>query len=162
MINDLYRGYSSMRWSYKTIHYALKKEGLLGSAFLDEPEIELSLNQYGKAGWELVSLLETMDGLIAVFKQPLDLNPRPFPSPHNSAEKSEQPQKVPEKKRQILADRFDQKNDDTGRDEDIAEAMLLEEFEIVEDKVKQAVGTPSAEKSSAPPPPVDVGSIRIE
>jgi hypothetical protein len=67
-----------MRWSYKTIHYELKKEGILGSAFLDEPEIELSLNQYGKAGWELVSLLETMDGVIAVFKQPLDLETRSF------------------------------------------------------------------------------------
>lgn len=62
-----------MRWSYKTVHYALKKEGLLGSAFLDESEIEQSLNEYGKAGWELVSLLDTADGVIGVFKQPLDL-----------------------------------------------------------------------------------------
>lgn len=62
-----------MRWSYKTVHYALKKEGFLGSAFLDESEIEMSLNEYGKAGWELVSLLETLDGLTAVFKQPLSL-----------------------------------------------------------------------------------------
>ena len=60
-----------MRWSYKTVHYELKKEGLLGSAFLDAPEIELSLNEYGRAGWELVSTLETMDGIIAVFKQAL-------------------------------------------------------------------------------------------
>jgi hypothetical protein len=65
-----------MRWSYKTVHYELKKEGLLGSAFLDESEVELSLNEYGKAGWELVSILETQDGLIAVFKQPLRLECR--------------------------------------------------------------------------------------
>jgi hypothetical protein len=62
-----------MRWSYKTVHYELKKEGLLGSAFLDESEMELSLNEYGKAGWELVSVIENMDGLVAVFKQPLSL-----------------------------------------------------------------------------------------
>ncbi len=62
-----------MRWSYKTVHYELKKDGLLGSAFLDESEIETSLNNYGKAGWELVSLLETLDGVTAVFKQPLSL-----------------------------------------------------------------------------------------
>jgi hypothetical protein len=63
-----------MRWSYKTVHYELKKEGLLGSAFLDESEVELSLNEYGKAGWELVSTLETSDGIIAVFKQPLTVD----------------------------------------------------------------------------------------
>jgi hypothetical protein len=49
----------------------LKKEGLLGSAFLDESEIEQSLNEFGAAGWELVSMLETRDGIMAVFKQPL-------------------------------------------------------------------------------------------
>ncbi len=59
-----------MRWSYKTVHFSLKKEGLLGSAFLDESEIESSLNDYGKAGWELVSFTEVSDGLIGVFKQP--------------------------------------------------------------------------------------------
>lgn len=61
-----------MRWNYKTEHFSLKKEGLLGSAFLDEAEIELSLNEFGKAGWELVSLLEVNDGVIAIFKQPFN------------------------------------------------------------------------------------------
>lgn len=61
-----------MRWGYKTVHYELKKEGFLGSAFLDEAEVEQSLNEYGSAGWELVSMMETQDGLIAIFKQPLD------------------------------------------------------------------------------------------
>jgi len=62
-----------MRWSYKTEHFSLKKEGLLGSAFLDEAEIEISLNEFGKAGWELVSFMEVNDGIIAVFKQPFGL-----------------------------------------------------------------------------------------
>ncbi len=60
-----------MRWSYKTVHFSLKKDGLLGSAFIDEVEIEYSLNEYGHAGWELVSFMEVNDGLIAIFKQPL-------------------------------------------------------------------------------------------
>ena len=59
-----------MRWSYKTVHFSLKKDGLLGNAFLDEAEIEVTLNDYGKSGWELVSFMEVNDGLIAVFKQP--------------------------------------------------------------------------------------------
>ncbi len=59
-----------MRWSYKTVHFGLKKDGLLGNSFLDEAEIEISLNNYGKSGWELVSFMEVNDGMIAVFKQP--------------------------------------------------------------------------------------------
>ncbi len=59
-----------MRWIYKTVHYELKKEGILGPAFLDENEIEESLNEYGKAGWELFSTMEISDGFLAIFKQP--------------------------------------------------------------------------------------------
>lgn len=61
-----------MRWGYKTVQYGLKKEGLLGSSFLDEAEVEQSLNEFGQAGWELVSLFGMQDGLMAVFKQPLE------------------------------------------------------------------------------------------
>lgn len=63
-----------MRWSYKTVHFSLKKDGLLGSAFIDENEIEITLNDFGKSGWELVSFMEVNDGLIAVFKQPFGRN----------------------------------------------------------------------------------------
>lgn len=63
-----------MRWSYKTEHFSLKKEGLLGSAFLDEAEIEMALNEFGKVGWELVSFMEVSDGMIAIFKQPFSRN----------------------------------------------------------------------------------------
>lgn len=59
-----------MRWSYKTVRFGLKKEGLLGSAFLDESEIEYALNEFGKSGWELVSFVEVQDGLVGVLKQP--------------------------------------------------------------------------------------------
>jgi hypothetical protein len=144
-----------MRWSYKTIHYELKKEGILGSAFLDEPEIELSLNQYGKAGWELVSLLETMDGLIAVFKQPLDLDSRSFSSPSDSPERISRSPKGLEKKTKTFESKLDEKNDLEVLDEDVVEAMLLDEFEVVEEKIEKTVSKPSM-------PPVDVGLIRIE
>ncbi|NNK55916.1 MAG: DUF4177 domain-containing protein [Desulfofustis sp.] len=62
-----------MKWSYKTVHFELKKEGLLGGSFLDETEVEEQLNQYGRSGWELTSVIEVQDGIIAFFKQPLDL-----------------------------------------------------------------------------------------
>jgi hypothetical protein len=59
-----------MQWSYKTVQYELKKEGLLRNSFLDEMEVEQSLNEYGQEGWELVSLYAMQDGLMAVFKKP--------------------------------------------------------------------------------------------
>lgn len=68
-MNKLREDVGMMRWSYKTVHFGLKKDGLLGSAFLDESAMEQSLNEYGQSGWELISLLETRDGLVAVFKQ---------------------------------------------------------------------------------------------
>ncbi len=63
-----------IRWCYKTVHYELKKEGILGGVFLDESEIEESLNEFGRAGWELVSIMEIHGGLIAIFKQPIILS----------------------------------------------------------------------------------------
>ncbi len=62
-----------MKWSYKTVHFELKKEGLLGGAFLDETEIEEQLNDYGRSGWELISVIEVQDGIIAFFKQSISL-----------------------------------------------------------------------------------------
>ena len=62
-----------MKWSYKTVHFELKREGLLGGSFLDEAEIEEQLNDFGRSGWELISVIEVQDGIIAFFKQPLDL-----------------------------------------------------------------------------------------
>jgi len=62
-----------MKWSYKTVHFELKKEGLLGVGFLDESEIEHALNEYGKSGWEVISVLEVQDGIIVIFKQPLGM-----------------------------------------------------------------------------------------
>ena len=148
-----------MRWSYKTIHYELKKEGILGNTFLDEPEIELSLNQYGKAGWELVSLLETMDGVIAVFKQPLDLETRSFTSSSVPVTRAGSFQKGPERKTRASEPEEEEKRE--GKidleilEEEVAEAMLLDEFEVVEDSADET-------DSGASSRPVDVGSIRIE
>ena len=62
-----------MKWSYKTVHFELKREGLLGGSFLDETEVDEQLNQYGRSGWELTSVIEVQDGIIAFFKQPIDL-----------------------------------------------------------------------------------------
>jgi hypothetical protein len=60
-----------IRWRYKTLHFELKKDGILGGAFLDETELEERLCRYGRDGWELVTVLDVEDGLVALCKQPL-------------------------------------------------------------------------------------------
>ena len=143
-----------MRWSYKTVHYELKKEGILGSAFLDEPEIELSLNQYGKAGWELVSLLETMDGLIAVFKQPLDMETRSTSLPLKTSETTSRPPGVLQEKAPFTKPVVKTTAEQPIYRDEVAEVQVLDEFEVVEDKVES--------DQLRPIEPVDIGLIRIE
>lgn len=107
-----------MRWCYKTVHYSLKKEGFLGSVFLDEAEVEQSLNEYGQAGWELISITETQDGLIAIFKQPLDYVDDPI-----SPEKMEKSTMVLEEKESALITEDDiieeESKDDAHPDDDL-------------------------------------------
>lgn len=140
-----------MRWSYKTVHYELKKEGLLGNAFLDESEVEQSLNEYGKAGWELVSMLETMDGLIAVFKQPLSIGAGTFkaPAPPAYSIQPDDGQTQSEKKSRDTGENTDVFIEGVGSD-----VVLLDEFEVVEEKKEKRDPGKSAS--------ADVGSIRIE
>lgn len=106
-----------MRWSYKTVHYSLKKEGFLGSAFLDEAEVEQSLNEYGRAGWELISVTETQDGLIAIFKQPID-------RPENGflvGDIIEDDEEKPEETEELITERdiIEETDDASSADDDI-------------------------------------------
>jgi hypothetical protein len=133
-----------MRWSYKTVHYELKKEGLLGSAFLDESEVEQSLNEYGKGGWELVSILETMDGLIGVLKQPLSLDTESF-YPLQRPEAENRPMQVAEAEEEIV---------ETPLEEVSEEAVVTDYYEVVEEEIEESPETPKE--------PIDVGTIRIE
>ena len=142
-----------MRWSYKTVHYELTKEGLLGSAFLDESAVELSLNEYGKAGWELVSMLETVDGLIAIFKQPLGLDNSPdFFVDSEKRIDDEIKNRATEEVTDIGEKPPERFSVDEIFEEDVS---LLDDFEVVEEVDKSQGDFKSPEKS-------DVGAIRIE
>jgi len=146
-----------MRWSYKTVHYEMKKEGLLGSAFLDESEVELSLNEYGKAGWELVSILETHDGLIAVFKQPLSLGSRSLRLHGEEFEDRVLPSRPEKSRREIPESRVKPVIEEVDQ-----ELVPVDEYEVIEEE-------PEIEEKTVPSKPEqskvssnDVGAIRIE
>jgi hypothetical protein len=141
-----------MRWSYKTVHYELKKEGLLGSSFLDESEVEISLNEYGKSGWELVSMLETMDGLIAVFKQPLSLSTESFYPPIEKESEDLEEEDLSDEE-QFVVEPLSTTRNSTYDDE----VVLVEDFDVIEE-----AETISVKEKKRPATDVDMGSIVIE
>lgn len=160
-----------MRWSYKTVHYELKKEGILGSAFLDESEVEMSLNEYGKAGWELVSMIETMDGLIAVFKQPLSMDSgssyqqepatEPTAAPESSLRQTRvvQDHSVEDDESLVHFDSDPEPQSepvDSG-DEYPLEPPILDEENVIVDILEEVEDEQAKEDKKS-----DIGSIRIE
>jgi hypothetical protein len=140
-----------MRWSYKTVHYELKKEGLLGNAFLDESEVEISLNEYGKAGWELVSILETREGLIAVLKQPISGG-----GMRETSIEEDETQYIPLRPRK---DDFEPETEVAGENipaqRSARQAPSIDEYEIVVEDQQTEDKEPRKKKN-------DIGSIRIE
>ncbi len=59
-----------MRWQYRTVIFEFQKDGLLGDRFIDDEEMEKTLNEQGRAGWELISTTMVQDGLLTLFKRP--------------------------------------------------------------------------------------------
>ena len=59
-----------MRWQYRTIVFEFQKDGLLGDRFIDDEEVEKTLNEQGREGWELVSATMIQDGLLTLLKRP--------------------------------------------------------------------------------------------
>jgi hypothetical protein len=61
-----------MHWQYRTIVFEFQKDGLLGDRFIDDEDVEKTLNEQGREGWELVSATMVQDGLLTLLKRPLD------------------------------------------------------------------------------------------
>jgi len=59
-----------MRWQYRTLIFEFQKDGLLGDRYIDDEEMEKTLNEQGRAGWELVSATMVQDGLLTLLKRP--------------------------------------------------------------------------------------------
>ena len=55
-----------MLWKYRTILFEFTKDGLLGDRYVDDEEMERSLNELGALGWELVNVTLLQDGLLAI------------------------------------------------------------------------------------------------
>jgi len=60
-----------MQWQYRTILFEFTKDGLLGDKYVDDEEMEKTLNQMGGQGWELVDVTLLQDGVLAFLKQPV-------------------------------------------------------------------------------------------
>ena len=58
-----------MMWQYRTIIFEFAKDGLLGERYIDDEEMENTLNEQGSMGWELVSAVMVQEGVLAVLKR---------------------------------------------------------------------------------------------
>ncbi|MDD2464887.1 MAG: DUF4177 domain-containing protein [Desulfobulbus sp.] len=61
-----------MVWQYRTILFEFTKDGLLGDRYVDDEEMEKTLNQMGQDSWELVDVSLLQDGLLAFLKRTVD------------------------------------------------------------------------------------------
>jgi len=129
-----------MRWSYKTVHFELKKEGLLGAGFLDETEIEQELNDFGRSGWELISVLEVQDGIIAFFKQSLE-------PPSSYHQRSEEVQ---------------EKRSEPPFEEDREKSSFDFEQDVVDQTSEEPEDAAELEVNDEPPENNGIGAIKIE
>lgn len=59
-----------MQWQYRTMLFEFTKDGLLGDKYVDDEEMEKTLNQLGSKGWELVNVTLLQDGVLAFLKKP--------------------------------------------------------------------------------------------
>ena len=60
-----------MLCQYRTNIYEFTKDSLLGDKYVDDEEMEKSLNEMGGKGWELVSVSLLQDGLLVFLKRPV-------------------------------------------------------------------------------------------
>ncbi len=60
-----------MVWQYRTILFEFTKDGLLGDRYVDDEEMEKTLNLMGQDCWELVDVSLLQDGLLAFLKKPV-------------------------------------------------------------------------------------------
>lgn len=58
-----------MQWQYRTILFEFTKDGLLGDRYVDDEDMEKTLNQLGREEWELVNVTLLQDGVLAFLKR---------------------------------------------------------------------------------------------
>lgn len=61
-----------MLWQYRTVLFEFTKDGLLGDRYVDDEEMEKTLNELGGQSWELVNVSLLQDGLLAFLKRAME------------------------------------------------------------------------------------------
>lgn len=69
-----------MFWEYQTIIFEFTKDGLLGDKYVDDQDMQKTLNELGQTGWELVNALLLQDGVLTFLKREIEICSRRQPS----------------------------------------------------------------------------------
>ncbi|NOX81235.1 MAG: DUF4177 domain-containing protein [Deltaproteobacteria bacterium] len=59
----------NVQWQYRTILFEFQKDSLLGDKYIDDEELETTLNEQGESGWELVAVTPVREGILSFFKR---------------------------------------------------------------------------------------------
>ncbi len=59
----------NVHWQYRTILFEFQKDSLLGDKYIDDEELETTLNEQGESGWELVAVTPVREGILSFFKK---------------------------------------------------------------------------------------------
>lgn len=59
----------NVHWQYRTILFEFQKDSLLGDKYIDDEELETTLNEQGESGWELVAVTPVREGILSFFKR---------------------------------------------------------------------------------------------
>ena len=137
-----------MLWQYRTILFEFTKDGLLGDKYVDDEEMEKTLNELGGQSWELINVALLQDGLLAFLKravprseahvleeqeleqeeeliEPVMIQTRPAPVPRSTpvpsrvkVEVKEEQEEQEEQEEPELIRIFERKRKDNGRRDD--------------------------------------------
>lgn len=70
-----------MLWQYRTVLFEFTKDGILGDRYVDDEEMEKTLNELGRQSWELVNVSLLQDGLLAFLKRVVEEEGKPLAAP---------------------------------------------------------------------------------
>lgn len=80
-----------MLWQYRTMLFEFTKDGLLGDKYVDDEDMEKTLNQLGGQSWELVNVALLQDGVLAFLKRPAETDRRELSAVETVAVPTAQP-----------------------------------------------------------------------
>lgn len=119
-----------MHWQYRTILFEFQKDSLLGDKYIDDEELETTLNEQGESGWELVAVTPVREGILSFFKK---MNEQAGPRVQSPAEDDGNQAPAAEIQPEVTAEQLQREEKEHIRhlEQERREAMLRQEQDLI-------------------------------